>query len=123
MFQPVNTIGPHSPRANSTNQTAVQTDLAVESVDADHRYVLCGVSIASHKGTTPNVNVLVKVGSTVVARHPGLAPGEIFNVGGGGGVLHIGAPGDDVTITNDVPTSGSVQFNIYGFQVPKTATP
>lgn len=123
MFMPVNTIGPISPRANSTNYTTVQTDTVVEAVDADHRYVLCGVSIASDQDTSVDCNVVVKIGATVVARHPGLIGGDSFNVGDGSGVLHIGAPGEDVTISTEVPTGGSVQFNLYGFQVPKTATP
>lgn len=123
MFMPVNTIGPISPRANSTNYTGAQADTVVESVDADHRYVLCGVAVALDQDSAADCNVIVKIGSTTVARHPGLIPGDTFKVGDGSGVLHIGAPGEDVTITTETPNPASVQFNLYGFQIPKTATP
>lgn len=92
---------------------ASQTDtilLAATSAQTVHvTSVLVGVSGAV--SATPGF--LVKVGSTMVARHPGLVAG--------GGVSHsdldvAGSAGDDITFTCDAPTGGSMDV-VVGYWI------
>lgn len=99
--------------------TAVATDDAVVSVTSPDRIVLTRISVTMDNANTVDVGFRVGFGATttpttagVVATHPGVSAGGGITIGDGSGVLGIGAAGEDLRVTAEVPTSGSWRINV-----------
>jgi hypothetical protein len=97
------------------NYSAAKTDEAIISAAAGEQISVLAILVTSDADTTPNVDVLIGFGAAttptgegVVMSHPGIAPGGYVERGNGFGVLGIGGPGEDLRITSDAPTSGSI---------------
>lgn len=96
--------------------TLAQTDVAIVSATAPDRIVVTRLTVVLDESTTVGVGFRVGLGATttptttgVVSSHPGMVPGGGITIGDGSGVLAIGAAGDDLRITSEVPTSGSLR--------------
>lgn len=97
------------------NATIAQTDVAVVTVGAGAKIVVTAASIVVANSNTVDVSAILGFGAAttptttgVVASHPGIAPGSGYARGDGSGILGIGADGEDLRITNSVPTGGSM---------------
>jgi hypothetical protein len=109
-------IGGH-PNTESLHDenTAVNTGEDLKSVT--HVFVVTSVFVAVDAACSEDVAVSVKLGSTVVWKHPGIGPGGTASWGDGSGILVSGAAGENLSWTNEVPTNGSVCITVTGFEV------
>lgn len=96
--------------------TAAQTDAAIVLATSPDRIVVTRVSVVLDESTTVGVGYRIGLGAIttptttgVVASHPGMVPGGFNSVGDGSGVIGIGAAGEDLRITSEVPTNGSLR--------------
>lgn len=89
----------------TASYAASQTDTILLAVTTAQTAHITSVLVGVEGGVSATPGFLVKVGSTVAARHPGLVAG--------GGVSHTdldvaASAGDDITFTCDAPTGGSI---------------
>ena len=96
--------------------TAAQTDAAIVTVGSTDLIVVTQIQALTDEATTVGVGFRVGFGATttptttgVVLTHPGLVPGSGVSRGDGGGVLGAGVDGEDLRITSEVPTGGSLR--------------
>lgn len=109
-------IGGHpNPVTRRDNYTAAQTDTAIVTVSAGTKIVVTRQTVTADKANTVDVAVRTgfaaantPTGAGVVLSHPGIAAGGGVREGNGGGILGVGADGEDLRITSEVPTSGSI---------------
>jgi len=90
------------------------------AVAAGQIAVVTAVSVYCSNVNTVNVQALVEfddVADVVIVEHPNIAPGSGFTEGNGGGILAIGADGQDILWTCGVPTSGSVTVHVTGYLI------
>lgn len=104
--------------------TAAQTDTAVVTIATGLKIVVTRVAVLCSNGNTVNVGVRVGFGTAntptttgVVATHPGIAPGSGIVFGDGSGILGVGADNEDLRITCDVPTTGSVRVLVSYYTI------
>jgi hypothetical protein len=113
--------------------TAAQTnDNILPAITAGTIYVIVGITITCSKDNTVNTSVRIGFGATtvpaqgasgadavakVIASHPGIAPGSGFVKGNGGGIVGIGGDGEELRITNSVPTTGSLVVQVDYFTI------
>lgn len=104
--------------------TAAQTDTAIVSVSAGAKIVVTQIMVVCDNANTVDVGVRVGFGTAntptttgVVATHPGIAPGSGFSRGDGSGILGVGADGEDLRITCEVPTTGSVRVLVSYYTI------
>ena len=102
--------------------TAVQTNLALLSYPANYKIVVTEIEAMCDKANTVDVGVYAGFHSTTTPvglgqlfRHPGIAAGSGIVKGTGAGILGIGASGDKLLVTSEVPTTGglNVAFSYY----------
>jgi len=110
---------------HAVNYTAAQTDAAIISVSAGEKIVVTQLMATADKANTVDVAVAVGFGAAttptgagVLGRHPGIAAGSGFSRGSGDGIIGAGADGEDVRITSEVPTSGSIDIVLSYFTIP-----
>lgn len=96
------------------NYTTAQTDTAVVTITSG-KIVCTRCSITVDNACSVDVQARVGFGTTntptttgVVLSHPGIAAGSGVIEGNGGGILGVGADGEDLRITSTVPTGGSI---------------
>lgn len=97
------------------NFTSAQTDTALVTVGSGTKIVVTRMSFAADNANTVDVAVRAGFGAAntptttgVVASHPGLAAGGVYTVGDGSAILGVGADGEDLRFTGEVPTGGSI---------------
>lgn len=97
------------------NYTAAETDTIVVAAAANERIVVYRLSVLADHINGDDVGVVVGFGAVttptdlgVVLAHPGIVPGSGVIEGCAGGVLGIGAPGEDLRITSEDPLGGSI---------------
>lgn len=97
------------------NYTAAQTDTAIVTVSSGTKIVVTRCSVTADNANTVDVAARIGFGGTntptttgVVLSHPGLAPGSGVIEGSGSGMLGVGGDGEDLRITSEVPTTGSI---------------
>ncbi len=97
------------------NFTGVQTNAALVTVSAGTKIVVTQLMITADNANSVDVQARVGFGATttptaagVVGSHPGIPAGGGFTMGNGGGILGVGADGEDLRITSEVPTGGSI---------------
>ena len=104
------------------NYTAAQTDTAIVTQGAGGKIVVTRLSVTADNANT--VDVAVRIGfaaattpttTGVLLSHPGIAKGSGVVEGNGSGILGVGADGDDLRITSEVPTTGSIDVVVTYF--------
>lgn len=106
------------------NYTAAQTDTAIITVGSGVKIVVTKISVASDNATVVDVGFTIGFGAAntptttgVVLSHPGLGGGDFIVEGSGSGILGIGADGEDLRITSEVPTTGSIDVNVSYYTI------
>lgn len=96
--------------------TGAQANVAIVSVTSPDRIVVTRLLVTADNANSVDVGVRIGLAAAttptttgVVGSHPGIAPGQGFSTGDGSGVLGIGAAGEDLRITSEVPTGGSIR--------------
>lgn len=96
--------------------TAAQTDAAIVTVAGGLKIVVTQIQMTADNANTVDVGFRVGFGATttptttgVVLTHPGVAAGSGVSRGDGSGMIGIGADGEDLRITSEVPTTGSIR--------------
>ena len=107
-----------------TNYTAAQTDATLVTVSGGTKIVVTKVSVLADKANTVDVQVRIGFGATttptgagVVLTHPGIAAGSGVIEGAGGSILGVGADGEDLRITSEVPTTGSIDVLVTYYTI------
>jgi hypothetical protein len=110
--------------------TTAQTDTSmVGTISPGVKVVVTSIEAMVDKATTVDVGVRVGFGATTVPAeptdgnqvagmilsHPGIAAGSGVVRGSGSGILGIGADGEELRITSEVPTGGKLRvlFSYY----------
>ena len=101
------------------NFTTAQTDTALVTVAGGSKIVVTRVTVTMDEANTVGVGFRVGFGAAntptgagVVASHPGVVGGGGITIGDGSGILGVGADGEDLRLTCDVPTGGSIDVNV-----------
>lgn len=106
------------------NYTAAQTNTAIVTVSAGTKIVVTRVTVTADKANSVDVAVRIgfhtattPTGTGCFAAHPGIEAGGGFTIGDGSGILGVGADGEDILITCEVPTGGSIDVVITYFTI------
>jgi hypothetical protein len=106
------------------NYTTAQTDTAIITVAAGTKIVVTRCSALLDNNTSVDVQVRIGFAAVttptttgVILSHPGIAAGSGVIEGCGAGILGIGADGEDLRITCEVPTDGSLDVVVTYFTV------
>lgn len=104
--------------------TAAQTNTAIVTVGSGSKIVVTQVQMLCDKANTVDVGARIGFGATttptttgVVASHPGMAAGSGVSRGDGSGILGVGADGDDLRITSEVPTGGALRVMVSYYTI------
>lgn len=104
--------------------TAAQTDTAIITIAAGLKIVVTQIQMTADNANTVDVGFRVGFGATttptttgVVATHPGVAAGSGISRGDGSGILGIGADNEDLRITSEIPTTGSIRILVTYFTI------
>lgn len=120
------TIGGHPALVTLENATTIaQTDAAFVTVGAGSKIVVTQIQAVTDEATTVGVGFRVGFGAVttptttgVVLTHPGMVPGSGVSRGDGAGMLGVGADGEDLRLTCEVPTGGSLRILVSYYVVP-----
>lgn len=106
------------------NYTTAQTNTAIITVGGGLKIVVTKIAILADNANSVDVQARVgfaaattPTGAGVVASHPGIAPGSGIIEGDGSGILGVGADGEDLRITSEVPTSGSIDVVVSYYTI------
>jgi putative phosphoesterase len=106
------------------NYTAAQTDTAIITAGAGTKIVVTRCSVMVDNACTVDVVVRIGFGTAstptgtgVVLSHPGIAAGSGEAEGVGSGIIGVGADGEDLRITSEVPTGGSIDVTISYYTI------
>ena len=106
------------------NFTAAATNTALVTVAGGTKIVVTQLMITADNANSVDVQARVGFAAVttptttgVVGSHPGIPPGGGFTMGNGGGILGIGADGEDLRITSEVPTGGSIDVVTTYFEI------
>lgn len=104
--------------------TAAQTDTSIVSVAGGLKIVVTQLQFTADNANTVDVGFRVGFGAAntptttgVVLTHPGVAAGSGVSRGDGSGILGVGADGEDLRITSEVPTTGSVRVLVSYYTI------
>lgn len=107
-----------------TNFTTAKTNQVLVSVGSGFKVVVTRCSVLVDNGCSVDVGARVGFGASstpsgtgVVLSHPGIAAGSGVVEGNGSGMLGVGADGEDVRITSEVPTGGSIDVMLSYYAV------
>ena len=106
------------------NYTGAQTDQAIVTVGAGTKIVVTRCTVDADNADSVDVQARVGFAASttptttgVVLSHPGIAAGSGLVEGNGSGILGIGADGEDLRITSEVPTGGSIDVVVSYYTV------
>ena len=106
------------------NATASQTDVALVTVGAGAKIVVTRCSVMADKANTVDVAARIGFGTVntptttgVILSHPGIAAGSGVVEGNGSGILGVGADNEDLRITSEVPTTGSIDVLVSYYTI------
>lgn len=104
--------------------TAAQTDAAIITISTGTKIVVTAISVTCDNANSVDVGYRVGFGTAntptttgVVSTHPGVAPGSGVVEGNGGGIIGIGADNEDLRITCEVPTGGSIRVKVTYYTI------
>jgi hypothetical protein len=107
-----------------TAYTGAQTDAALVTVSAGTKIVVTQVQALCDNANTVDVGIRVGFGSAntptttgVVLTHPGIAPGSGNSRGSGSSIVGVGADGEDLRTTCEVPTGGSIRILVSYYTI------
>lgn len=107
-----------------TNYTGAQTDAALVTISTGSKIVVTRCTVVADKANTVDVAVRIGFGTAntptgagTILSHPGIAAGGGVAEGNGGGILGVGADNEDLRITSEVPTTGSIDVVISYFTI------
>ena len=107
-----------------TAAAAAFTDAAVVTVAGGQKIVVTQAQMVADNANTVDVGFRLGFGTAatptttgVVLTHPGVAAGSGVSRGDGSGIIGIGADGEDLRLTNEVPTTGSIRILVDYFTV------
>jgi hypothetical protein len=96
--------------------TAAQTNAALITASSGQKIAVTQIQALCDRANTVDVGLRIGFGTTttptttgVVCTHPGIAAGSGVSRGDGSGILGVGADGDDLRITSEVPTGGALR--------------
>ena len=103
---------------------SAQTDTALVTVSAGTAIVVTQIQAVCDEANTVGVGFRVGFGTAntptttgVVLTHPGLVPGSGISRGDGSGILGIGASNEDLRVTAEAATGGSIRFLVSYFTI------
>jgi hypothetical protein len=106
------------------NYTAAQTDTAIVTIAGGLKIVVTRLSVTADNANTVDVQVRIGFAAAttptttgVLLSHPGIARGSGVVEGNGAGMLGVGADGEDLRITSEVPTGGSIDVVVSYFTI------
>jgi hypothetical protein len=106
------------------NYTAAQTNAAIITVAASNKIVVTRCSVMADNANTVDVQVRIGFATAttptttgVVLSHPGIAAGSGVVEGDGSGILGVGADNEDLRITSEVPTTGSIDVVVSYYTI------
>ncbi|MHC4713541.1 MAG: hypothetical protein ACYTAN_09780 [Planctomycetota bacterium] len=98
--------------------TAAQTNAVLKSVDSGYRWVTTGYAILLDGDCSDSARqALIETGTTRIAEHPGIKPGSGVIENAGGAPMAIGANGDDLLWTCEIPNDGSITVQVSGYLI------
>ena len=104
--------------------TAAQTDAAIVTIATGLKIVVTQIQMTADNANTVDVGFRVGFGTAntptttgVILTHPGVAAGSGISRGDGSGILGVGADNEDLRITSEVPTTGSIRILVSYFTV------
>lgn len=116
--------GHMNPITLRTNYTGAQTDAALVTISTGLKIVVLRCTVVADKANTVDVAVRIGFGTAntptgagTILSHPGIAAGGGVAEGNGGGILGVGADNEDLRITSEVPTTGSIDVVITYFTI------
>jgi hypothetical protein len=102
----------------SGKYNTAQTNTVLRAVAPGKKWVTTGYEILLDADCTATaVRALLETGSTRIAEHPGIAPGSGVALTAGVAPMAIGADGDDLLFTCDLPTSGDIVVHASGYEI------
>lgn len=124
------TIGGHpnilSQNLQVTDADGAQTDAAIITAAAGVSIVVTAIEVTADNANSTDVSVRIGFGtantpaadaSKVVLFHPGIAAGSGVVKGNGGGIIGIGASDEDLRVTCEDPTNGSISITVTYYTV------
>lgn len=126
------TIGGHPNVVSASARiTGSNTDAALSpgTVNSGTKIVITRLTVNISNATTINVGVKIGFGAStipadnttgvagVIVDNDGFPPGGGVNVGDGSGIIAIGGDGEELRITNDAPTSGTIHVSYSYFTI------
>lgn len=104
--------------------TGAQTDAAIVTAAGGLKIVVTQIQMTADNANTVDVGFRVGFGTAntptttgVVLTHPGVAAGSGISRGDGSGIIGIGADGEDLRITSEVPTTGSIRILVAYYTI------
>lgn len=113
--------------------TAVGTDDTIlPAITGGTKYVITGISVICSAANTVSPSVLLGFGTAtnptlgttgvdavdkIVINHGGIPAGSGFVLGFNGSIVGIGGDGEELRITNSVPTGGNISVSIQYFTI------
>lgn len=104
--------------------TAAQTDAAIVTIAGGLKIVVTEIEALCDNANTVDVGVRVGFGATttptttgVVLTHPGISAGSGVIRGNGSGIVGVGADGEDLRITCEAPTTGSIRILVSYYTI------
>ena len=111
--------------------TAAQTNDPIVTVATGLKIVVTMISAYVDNATTVDVGVRVGFATStlptlptdgntaddIVLSHPGIAAGSGVVVGNGAGIIGVGADDEDLRVTSEVPTTGSLRVIVSFFTI------
>lgn len=106
------------------NYTTAQTNAAILTVAAGTKLVVTQCAVLVDNACSVDVQVRMgfatvttPTGAGVVLTHPGIAAGSGYTRGDGSGIIGVGADDEDLRITSEVPTGGSIDCLVSYFEI------
>jgi hypothetical protein len=113
-------------QVNYTDADGAQTNTAIITVGAGTKIVVTHITVTADNANTTDVQCRIGFGAAstpgndsddVILSHPGIPPGGGITIGNGGGIIGVGADGEDLRITCEDPTDGSIDCVVGWYEV------
>lgn len=107
-----------------TDADGAQTDTAIITAAANVAIMVTAIEVTCDNANTADVSVRIGFGTAntpaadadkVILFHPGIAAGSGIVKGSGAGIIGAGLSGEDLRVTCEDPTSGSVSITVTYF--------
>jgi hypothetical protein len=111
-----------------TDAEGAATDVAIASVAGGLKIVVTQLTVTLDAATTATGGVQCRIGfgtvntpanesASVLLQHSGIAAGSGISLGNGGGIIGIGADGEDLRITCEDPVGGNLDINVSYYTI------